>query len=70
MSAGGWYAGCSAGVTTSDQAGYMEELIRQYGEENARYHGNDDTEKDVGFLTFIEIEGFEDPDQGFLHKAC
>ncbi|NLH95928.1 MAG: DUF1638 domain-containing protein [Clostridiaceae bacterium] len=60
---GGWYTDCAAGVTTSDWAGYLEELIRQYGEENARYIAEMMAPKnDVGFLTFIEIEGFDDPE--------
>lgn len=59
---GGWYTDCAAGVITPEQAGYMEELVRQYGEDNARYIMEMMTpKKDVGFLTFIEIEGFEDP---------
>lgn len=60
---GGWDTDCAAGVTTSEQADYMEELIRQYGEENARYIMEMMTPKnDIGFLTFIDIEGFEDPE--------
>ncbi|HOQ06656.1 MAG TPA: DUF1638 domain-containing protein [Clostridiales bacterium] len=59
---GGWYTDCAAGVTTSGQAEYMEELIRQYGEENARYIMEMMAPKnEVGFLTFIEIDGFDDP---------
>jgi hypothetical protein len=59
---GEWCSGSATGMSASEQARYMEELIRDYGEENARYIIDMMTLKnDVGFLTFIEIEGFEDP---------
>lgn len=59
---GGWYQSGAMGMTSNEHDEYYKELVDKYGEENADYiiemmKGK----KEVDFLTFIELDGFDDP---------
>jgi hypothetical protein len=60
---GGWYQGGAMGMTRDEEDVYYKELVEKYGEDNADYIIDMmGTKNEVDFLTYIELEGFEDTD--------
>jgi hypothetical protein len=60
---GGWYCGGAAEMTADGHEAYFRKLAEKYGEENAEYIIETMRAKnEVDFITYIELEGFDDPD--------
>ncbi len=60
---GGWYPDSASGIVTKDHDAYYKELIDKYGQENADYLIEMmEVKNEVGFLTYIELDAFDDTD--------